>query len=120
MSLKTQYNDKEIKGPDGFTYPSQAALARAYGISPIAFRSRLNTGWDIEKALTTPVKSHGAVGPDGKKYRTLRSLLFDYGISVNRYSYLHSTLGLPLDEILKMGSFYLAKDAKAYRREKKK
>lgn len=106
-SKETTFNDIPVIGPDGVRYPSRSACARAYNIPPNIFQSRLRYGWDLEKALTTPVQRQGVTGPDGKKYRTLRSLLFDYGVKLNRYIYLKS-LGISLEEILKMESPKLA------------
>lgn len=107
-SKETTFNDIPVIGPDGVRYPSRSACARAYNIPPNNFQSRLRHGWDLEKALTTPVKRQGVTGPDGKKYKTLRSLLFDYGVQYNRYTYLNRVLGIPLEEILKMESPKLA------------
>ncbi|WP_165063468.1 hypothetical protein [Paludisphaera rhizosphaerae] len=40
----------------GVTYPSQAALARAYGLTPKLLQDRLWAGWTVEKAVETPVR----------------------------------------------------------------
>jgi len=37
------------------TYPSEAALARAFGINPITFRSRRQLGHTLEESLNEPV-----------------------------------------------------------------
>jgi hypothetical protein len=39
----------------GENYPSEAALARAFGIDPIKFRSRRQLGWSIEESLDESV-----------------------------------------------------------------
>lgn len=36
-------------------YPSEAALARAFGVNPIKFRSRRQLGWSIKEALDESV-----------------------------------------------------------------
>lgn len=43
---------------NGKVYNS-SELARAHGLNPVTFRNRLNFGWDVEKALTAPVKKGG-------------------------------------------------------------
>lgn len=40
----------------GHNYPSMSAMARAYNIVPVTLTSRLNKGWSVKKALTTPTK----------------------------------------------------------------
>lgn len=40
----------------GKTYPSLAAMARAWHLPVSCLYSRLNAGWDLEKILTTPPK----------------------------------------------------------------
>ena len=40
----------------GHNYPSMSAMARAYNIAPDTLTSRLNKGWPVAKALTTPTK----------------------------------------------------------------
>ena len=40
----------------GYKYPSMSAMARAYNIVPVTLTSRLNKGWSVAKALTTPTK----------------------------------------------------------------
>ena len=37
-------------------YPSMTAMARAYNLVPVTLAARLNRGWSIKKALTTPTK----------------------------------------------------------------
>ena len=49
---------KHLKVVDhlGNRYKSKAAMAQAYGISKFVFDKREKAGWDLEKALTTPVR----------------------------------------------------------------
>ena len=44
----------------GNNYPSMSSMARAYNIVPVTLTSRLNKGWSITKALTTPTKQQAA------------------------------------------------------------
>ena len=40
-----------VKGPDGKTYRSAAALCRVYGVSKQIYFRRIENGWDKDKAL---------------------------------------------------------------------
>ena len=40
----------------GHDYPSMSAMARAYNLCPVTLAARLNRGWSLAKALTTPTK----------------------------------------------------------------
>lgn len=53
-----KYSGAFIPGRDhlGKDYPSQSAMARAWGIPPNCYLTRLEAGWSIKKALTTPVR----------------------------------------------------------------
>ncbi len=42
----------------GNRYKSKAAMAEAYGLSRFVFDKREKAGWDLEKALTTPVRDN--------------------------------------------------------------
>ena len=52
----------------GNIYPSYSSMAKAYGISFNALYHRLNNGWSVEDALTTPVR----VKKKGTLYRKRR------------------------------------------------
>lgn len=46
--VSSRYAVKDHKGKE---YPSQAAMCKAYGISPSTFRSRISKGVSVEEAL---------------------------------------------------------------------
>lgn len=53
----------------GNTYPSYSSMARDYGLSFNALYNRLNSGWSVKDALTTPVRAKKT----GTLYRKRRS-----------------------------------------------
>ena len=56
MKEQTNYN-APCRDHLGKEYHSFQAMARAYGLSSVMLSKRLNQyGWDLEKALTAPLK----------------------------------------------------------------
>lgn len=53
--IKGKYKRGEVVDHKGNSYRSVAQMARSYGISSITLHERLNRGWSVEEALTTPV-----------------------------------------------------------------
>lgn len=51
---------KHLKVVDhlGNRYKSKAAMAQAYGLNKFVFDKRKKAGWNLEKALTTPVRDN--------------------------------------------------------------
>lgn len=49
------YSFKEVTDHLGNNYRSLSLMARTYGIKPITLRDRLERGWSVREALTTPV-----------------------------------------------------------------
>jgi hypothetical protein len=43
----------------GVTYSTRKEAADQFGVPPSALKSRLRSGWSLEKALTTPIKNSG-------------------------------------------------------------
>lgn len=72
-----------IKDHKGNEYKSIGQLAKAYGLSYNVLNSRLSSGWDIERALTTPVKEVHT-GPiqdhEGKVYNSFKEMALNYGM----------------------------------------
>ena len=69
----------------GNEYPSQSAMARAYGLAPYVFRTRLSRGWKLQEALT----GRAVINPKticfdhlGRKYPSKRAMANEYGITV--------------------------------------
>jgi lambda repressor-like predicted transcriptional regulator len=67
----------------GNKYRSITALSKAYGIPYAALQRRLRHGWDLEKALTKPVKKKPDkyVDHKGVRYSSMTDLAAAYGMS---------------------------------------
>lgn len=88
----------------GNEYPSFAAMARAYGLTMSMLRARLNAyGWDLEKALTTPLmkgpKQKACRDHKGKEYPSLKEMGEAYGVPCNTV-YSRMKKGWDLERIL--------------------
>lgn len=60
------FSFQEVTDHLGNKYRSLSLMARTYGIKPITLRDRLERGWSIREALTTPV--------DTSNYRKTRKV----------------------------------------------
>jgi hypothetical protein len=60
-----------------------ADWARYYGIKPSVVHLRLVRGWDIEKALTTPISVVGKTVTINKRSKNIKKWAEEYGISVS-------------------------------------
>jgi len=60
-ALTTPVLDKNrhavVKDHLGNSYPSRLALARAYNLPYVTMQQRFRMGWDLERILTTPVRT---------------------------------------------------------------
>ena len=68
----------------GNVYKCKGDMCRAYGIRLEVFRNRLEKGWSIKDALTTPTtpfNSQAVKDHLGKEYKSTREMLRRYGIS---------------------------------------
>lgn len=74
----------------GKEFPSIRAMCRAWGISHSRYVYRINHGWSIEKALTTPAGAQGnrrnsrAVTVDGVTYPTIREACAATGVTISQ------------------------------------
>lgn len=70
----------------GNKYPSMTAMCNAYNITHYTFASRLNLGWTLEQALTTPQIIHAKSCNDnmGHTFPTLADMCRFYGVPVYR------------------------------------
>lgn len=66
----------------GNRYPSKNAMCRAYNIRRHTLMSRLELGWDLERALTEPLTTCGkpAVDYRNRKFPSLKDMANFYGI----------------------------------------
>ncbi|MGF1804199.1 hypothetical protein L4C31_02965 [Aliivibrio sifiae] len=71
------WNRKEIEY-DGVVYPSQTALADAFGIERKVFEHRLKSGWELKDALKNENYSKRSVQCEGVQYDSIRDLARAY------------------------------------------
>lgn len=88
---------------EGIEYPSKAALAEAYGLTPAVLLGRLAGGTTVEQALGLEVKETSrTVTHEGESFSSLKDLAEKKGISVGALrSRLNS--GLSLKEAIDAG-----------------
>lgn len=59
-------------------YSTKTEMCKTYGISVYTFYSRINSGWDLEKALTTPtkeeVKGISCKDHNGKVFKSIKEM----------------------------------------------
>jgi hypothetical protein len=67
----------------GNKYRSMCALAKAYNINRSVLSIRLNEGWDMERALTTPVQQNSDESVDhlGNKYESFAKMAKAYNLN---------------------------------------
>lgn len=66
-------------------FPSERAMCRHWRIPYKLYTGRKYAGWDVKRALTTPV-SKTVTAPDGTEYPTLKAMCAAHGISVSAYN----------------------------------
>lgn len=76
------WNRKEIEYK-GVTYPSQAAIAEAFGIERKVFEHRLKSGWELKDALRNENYSKRSVQCNGVQYDSIRDLARAYGMDAD-------------------------------------
>lgn len=104
MKLKKSFNhEKPCKDHLGNCYPSISAMCSVYKIKPETFVRRIREyKWDVEKALTTPVKKNGGqycYDHEGTRFKS-ESLMCEYwGVQRKTYIYRRKQ-GLSVEEAL--------------------
>ena len=86
------------KDHEGREFSSLTAMAKHWGMSYAVLSRRLNAGWSVEAALTTPVSSPAAREwvVDGKRYYRAADVAEAYGLKTSTLYYRVSH-GLSLD-----------------------
>lgn len=64
------HNSKSVTY-NGETYPSVAQACRALGLRYHTIQQRLSKGWDLERALSTPIRPYTQQGRTPEQRRTL-------------------------------------------------
>lgn len=97
---------EEIVDHLGNKYETMQEMASKYPCkTPDTYRSRINAGMSVEKALMTPItkrvykKSRECFDHLGNKYETLKSMCKHYGIEPNTYK-ARRKKGVPIEEAL--------------------
>lgn len=78
----------------GNHFDSFKEMAEAYDMPVQQLRARLNLGWELKKALTTPFRSckphkyyNEYIDHLGNKYKTLKSMLEKYNTNIQLYTW---------------------------------
>lgn len=117
--------NKTVKDHLGNVYENTAKMANAYGLNGNALNQRLRNGWDLERALTTPIPNiglHARVEKAGRKQelKPVKSIVYDhrgvyysniqemcdrYNTSVTKYLDCIAA-NESIEEALKVGDFH--------------
>ena len=81
--------------PNGVSYPSEQAMAEAWGISCSTYRARMQAGWDKASALSRPANgskkkqpernARPEIDPDGVTHPSIKSMCSKYGVKTGTY-----------------------------------
>ena len=73
---------RRVKDHEGREFPSISSMAGYYGLTSSTLHSRLDSGWDIEEALLTPVREVNREIQDhkGQTFRTVSDMTDYWGI----------------------------------------
>lgn len=69
----------------GNNFESESAMTRYYNVPRPTFRSRIENGWSLEKALTFGKKSHTVQDHLGNEFSSISSMVKHYGISYQAF-----------------------------------
>lgn len=69
----------------GNNFESESAMVRHYNIPRPTFRSRIEKGWSLEKALTSGKRSYAVTDHLGNKFSSVSSMVKHYGISYQAF-----------------------------------
>ena len=83
-AISTPKHYRPVEDHLGNKYTNMTEMAYKYDILPSVLSSRLNDGWTVEKALTTPVnrvvkRNTPWVDLEGNHYKSLISLCYEFG-----------------------------------------
>lgn len=75
------------KDHKGTMYKSMKQMTDAWNINYDTFVTRLERGWSIEQALTTPARSHqtACIDPLGRRFTSIRQMAKAWDIPPNTY-----------------------------------
>ena len=91
---------KECYDHLGNKFSSETIMCKYYGISRCTYRDRLNSGWSIGDALTTPIKTINKCKDHlGNEYNSQAEMCRYYGVNIKNY-YERIRLGWTLEDAL--------------------
>lgn len=95
---------KHIRDHFGHSFKSLGSMAKAYGIEPDRLRKRLYAGWDIRRALTTPIKESRyncpVIAPNGVKYANYKLMCKAYKVPYDRFRCRLNIRGWDMEQAL--------------------
>lgn len=74
-----------VKDHLGNTYANVKEMCKHYGFSLNTYYKRLNLGWDIEKILTTPLKTNATQDHLGNEYPSMKAMCEAYNINYGTF-----------------------------------
>lgn len=74
-----------VKDHLGNTYANIKEMCNRYGFSLNTYYTRLNLGWDIEKILTTPLKTNATKDHLGNEYPSIKAMCKAYNINCSTF-----------------------------------
>ena len=98
-------NRKPVQDHEGITHKSKTAMCEFYNIPYYLFAERIKLGWDLKRALTTPVANSGhrnghmCTDPDGEVHPSIRAMCEKYGVEASLYL-ARRKRGMSLEEAL--------------------
>ena len=112
-----------VKDHKGNVYPSMSAMAAAWGVKNRTLHGRLDRGWTVEQALTTPADNfkpkhkHRKAWTDhkGNEYSSLPEMCAAYGITEKLFQGRVRNCGWDLERALTTPVSYIPGNAKAIR-----
>lgn len=89
----------------GNRYESIAEMCKHYNIKLSTFKRRKKAGWDLKRALETPIRSPKYTDSEGNKFLSKKDLAHFHGMSITRYySLLNAGYTLEDDKQCKFGT----------------
>lgn len=83
----------------GNDYPSLSAMAKAYHLSPRVLITRLNYGWSVKKALTTPTKEYACQDHLGNEFKSQKAMCKHWGVNYRSFT-SHICIGWSVEDAL--------------------
>lgn len=91
-----------VKDHLGNTFASVSAMCRHYNINVYTYKDRIESGWDLGRALTTPTEQSKVCCTDheGNKFESIAQMCRHWGVTVSTFRNRVYRDGLSLEEAL--------------------